>query len=63
MDLNYPIAVSLKLTNQCNYRCVHCMANSGDITDEMTKEDIFNIIDEISDNNAFVLDLTGGECS
>ena len=62
MYLNYPIAVSLKLTNQCNYKCIHCMANSGNITDEMTKEDIFNIIDEISDNNAFVLDLTGGEC-
>lgn len=62
MQLDYPIAVSLKLTNQCNYKCIHCMANSGDITEEMTTEEVFNIIDEINSNNAFVLDLTGGEC-
>lgn len=63
IKLNYPISVCLKVTNRCNYRCRHCIQNSGICNNgELSKEQIFSLIDEFDRNQLFVLDINGGEC-
>lgn len=61
--LEFPLAVSVKLTNKCNYRCIHCIANSGNPgLIEMDTTTVFKLIDELDINNVFSVDFTGGEC-
>lgn len=63
VQLKYPISVCLKITNKCNFRCIHCIQKSGNISrDEMSTNEIFNLVDELERNNIFTLDINGGEC-
>ncbi len=59
---NYPYSVGWAITNACNLRCVHCNMNSGErIENELTKEECFQLVDELSKNNVQRLTFFGGE--
>lgn len=60
--MSAPSKVYLELTRRCNLFCKNCYNNSSaGRRDELSKEEIFKIIDELSDNGCFELRLTGGE--
>lgn len=62
--LTSPYELNIDLTFRCNLRCIFCYASSvkkNEQTDEMSIDEIFNIIDEFKSlNGAFVL-FGGGE--
>lgn len=61
--ISYPLTATLKITNQCNLSCIHCIASSGKKSkNELSKKEIFKIIDELDINHVFSLDINGGEC-
>lgn len=52
----------LKLTNRCNLKCKYCYANSGEnADDEITLEEIVNVIETVGAKNINRIVLTGGE--
>jgi len=53
-----PLCVELRITDRCNYGCRYC--NTKQQKKEMTKDEIFRIIDLISDKVAHI-NISGGE--
>lgn len=54
--------VTIEITSKCNFKCRHCCNDSGNIeSDNLTKEEIFNIIDELQVMKVDRLGFTGGE--
>ncbi len=57
-----PIFVTLCVTNRCNIRCVYCYAEYYDRnTQEIPKERIFELIDELHRLGTKYISLNGGE--
>lgn len=61
-----PLEVSLELTHRCPLECQHCYNNlaMGDLDArkrELSKEEYFRILDEITEMGCFWLLFTGGE--
>ncbi len=52
--------VHWELTNHCNFHCVHCYLSS-DTRRELSKEEIFRVMDEMERAGVLALTLTGGE--
>lgn len=55
-----------EITNKCNYNCSYCIfscdsKNNKNIKGELTTEECFHIIDELSKNDFKHLKITGGE--
>ncbi len=57
---NIPLAVGWSLTNRCNYRCKYCWIPNVK-SNELTTEQIFSIIGELSGLGTKVIQFTGGE--
>ncbi|BBE30076.1 radical SAM/SPASM domain-containing protein [Tepiditoga spiralis] len=59
---NVPDNVFIELTRNCNLNCLHC-ANSSNksLKNELTDDEIFRLIDHLSEINVFSVVLTGGE--
>lgn len=56
----YPFSVSFVITHRCNFRCLYC--NSYNQTeDEMTAEQIKEMLKELKDMGILRLGITGGE--
>lgn len=54
--------VTIEITSACNLKCQHCGNDSGNKNNlELTKEEIFNLIDELANIGVERLGLTGGE--
>lgn len=54
--------VSFEITRQCNLRCKHCYADAGvKLPDELTTEEIFQVIDELYNTGVLSITFTGGE--
>ena len=54
--------VYLELTRACNLKCIHCLNNSGiKQKDELTKEDLLNLIKKFSSLGVQEIRFTGGE--
>ncbi len=54
--------VSMRVTNRCNFKCIHCFPNSESVTeDEMTTEEIMALMDELAKFKPLHITLTGGE--
>lgn len=51
------------VTNDCNLRCTHCYVSSGDFVpeNEMTRDDLYRLIDEARDLGVQRFYFTGGE--
>jgi MoaA/NifB/PqqE/SkfB family radical SAM enzyme len=56
-----PLDGVMALTSHCNLSCRHCYIRDNSTKDELTTDEIFRIIDEITDAGCLNLLLTGGE--
>lgn len=63
VKLKSPTIVQWNVTNRCNASCIHCYANSGPHvrTDELTIQEAYTLIDQLSENQVLSVSLTGGE--
>jgi len=60
--LSAPIKIHLQLTKACSLNCIYCFSNSGTPSvDELTTEEIFKLIDDMSEIGCYYLSLGGGE--
>src|ERR1044072_249180 len=61
--LSAPIEVSVEVTNKCNLLCTHCYSSSGPFhyDNELTYDEITNLVDQLSAMKVFRLQLVGGE--
>jgi len=61
-ELRAPAVVSLLLTNRCNLKCQHCIANSGEeLPGELADSEILQLIAEMASNEVIAVDFNGGE--
>lgn len=62
-----PVNGTLEMTYRCNLNCVHCYCNLA-VSDakarsqELSTQEILDVIDQIADKGCLWLLLTGGEC-
>jgi AdoMet-dependent heme synthase len=56
-----PTAVTLQVTDRCNYDCVHCYQEHDARRDELGFDEIARILDELADAGVLFLVLMGGE--
>lgn len=62
--LKAPYSMTLDITNKCNFRCIHCYNCSGEnftIEDELSDEEILNVINEIASIGLDSFCFCGGE--
>ncbi|OGW64643.1 MAG: hypothetical protein A3H49_03365 [Nitrospirae bacterium RIFCSPLOWO2_02_FULL_62_14] len=60
--LRKPESVTFELTYGCNLRCVHCYnPTHRALPHELTKQEVFSILDQIADLGVLHLHFTGGE--
>lgn len=58
-----PLSATVEITARCNFRCIHCyLGQHREKSEELTTDQVFHILDELSDNGALFVTLTGGEC-
>jgi len=61
-SLTSPLRISINISKKCNLRCKHCLSNSGNNDqDELIKEDLFKLIDQMRNAGCFFLAIGGGE--
>lgn len=56
-----PLDVSIELTHHCNFRCQHCYIPDFQTPDLLTKERVFELLDELTEMGTLYITLTGGE--
>lgn len=57
-----PIIVCVDVTDQCNYRCLHCYNNSGKASNDLLSDgEILDVIKQIIEFKPTVICLCGGE--
>ena len=63
MQIQPPFIVSYSITTKCNLKCKHCYSSSVEYPapDELTTEEAFQLIDDLSDWGIHLLVLDGGE--
>ena len=63
-DLAAPLYVAWQITNECNLACLHCIEESGPgkaFPDELGREEVLAVIDQLMDNQVPYLSFSGGE--
>lgn len=62
-DIRAPFTAGIELLAECNFRCIHCYAESERSRRNlsMTTDQILQMIDTLVDHNCIELFLTGGE--
>jgi len=63
IELLHPLEeIVIEITNNCNLNCIHCYNDSGHKgEDELTLEEIYQLIDEIKRLGVLKINLSGGE--
>lgn len=58
-----PPAVNLYITYHCRSKCAHCFLVQSDKINkyELTRETLFSIIDQLAEQNVYLLIISGGE--
>jgi len=56
-----PVVGGIELTERCNLKCAHCYIAHDPEKKEMSRKEIFRILDEITDAGCFWFLITGGE--
>ncbi len=56
-------SIDLVLTHKCNLKCIHCCVDASGLSesDLLSKEQMFSIIDKITQINLRIIVITGGE--
>lgn len=59
----YPLlSLSIRVTNNCNLKCIHCYSNAGfSYSKELTTKEILDIVRQAYNLGAFRIFFTGGE--
>lgn len=63
-DLGAPLYVAWQVTNECNLACLHCIEESGPgkaFRDELSREQLFGVLEQIMDREVPYLSFSGGE--
>lgn len=63
-DLSAPLYVAWQITNECNLACLHCIEESGPgkaFKDELTREEVFRVLDAIASAGIPYMSFSGGE--
>ena len=63
-DLAAPLYVAWQITNECNLACLHCIEESGPgkaFKDELTKDEVFSVIDQLVKSEVPYVSFSGGE--
>ncbi|HVC09770.1 MAG TPA: radical SAM protein [Elusimicrobiota bacterium] len=63
-DLQAPLYVAWQITNECNLACLHCIEESGPgkaFKDELSKEQVFSVLDQIKRHEVPYVSFSGGE--
>ena len=63
-DLAAPLYVAWQITNECNLACLHCIEESGPgkaFKDELGRDQVFAVIDQLMDSEVPYLSFSGGE--
>ena len=59
-----PLYVAWQITNECNLACLHCIEESGPgkaFRDELDRDGVFRVIDDLMANEVPYLSFSGGE--
>jgi MoaA/NifB/PqqE/SkfB family radical SAM enzyme len=62
--LRAPLYVAWQVTNECNLACMHCIEESGPgkaFKDELSKEQVFDVLRQVVENDVPYLSFSGGE--
>ena len=63
-ELAAPLYVAWQITNECNLACLHCIEESGPgkaFKDELGREEVLGVIDQLMDHEVPYLSFSGGE--
>jgi MoaA/NifB/PqqE/SkfB family radical SAM enzyme len=63
-ELAAPLYVAWQITNECNLACLHCIEESGPgkaFADELGREEVMGVIDQLMDHEVPYLSFSGGE--
>jgi MoaA/NifB/PqqE/SkfB family radical SAM enzyme len=63
-ELAAPLYVAWQITNECNLACLHCIEESGPgkaFKDELGKDEVLVVIDQLMDHEVPYLSFSGGE--
>jgi MoaA/NifB/PqqE/SkfB family radical SAM enzyme len=63
-ELAAPLYVAWQITNECNLACLHCIEESGPgkaFKDELAREEVLDVIDQLMDHEVPYLSFSGGE--
>lgn len=58
---NVPISGAFEVTLKCNMKCTHCYIPKKNYSKDLTKEEIYKIIDQFTDQGCLWILVTGGE--
>ncbi|MEW6619377.1 MAG: radical SAM protein [bacterium] len=63
MEKGFPLTAAIELTCWCNLKCIHCyvVKYSQSPEEELSTEEIKNIIDQLAGEKVFTITFTGGE--
>lgn len=58
-----PFSANLAVTDRCHLNCWHCsnVANANDVSADLSREDLFRIIQQLQDFGVSCIGFTGGE--
>ena len=57
-----PFSAMISVTNKCNLACKYCCNNSTiDYTDDMSRDEILDVLKQFSEMKIFIIHFTGGE--
>ena len=62
--LRAPLYIAWQVTNECNLACLHCIEESGPgkaFKDELSDDQVFEVLRQIVDNDVPYLSFSGGE--
>lgn len=54
-------SIQFEVTRRCNLRCTHCYLNDYSGENELTRDEIYSLIDKASDIGVHEIHITGGE--
>ncbi|MBN2302214.1 MAG: radical SAM protein [Lentisphaerae bacterium] len=60
-DKRIPLSAHIELTYRCNLSCIHCYATDRSLPNEMTTDEIRNVLHHLHDMGCLFLTFTGGE--
>lgn len=59
--LSGPLQLVINITNKCNQKCLHCFNNSGESENELSKTDLYKLVEDIVDIKPYNVCFSGGE--